>query len=94
MAGTKGLAVAPVLKAFIETEALPGTGIEPARFWEAMERILRELAPATPRCWPSATTLQAKIDAWHRANPAARSTSRPTPPSCARSATCCPSPPR
>ena len=28
-----------------ETEALPGTGVEPARFWEAMERTLREMAP-------------------------------------------------
>lgn len=70
MAGTKGLAVAPVLKAFIEAEALPGTGVEPARFWEAMERILRELAPANAALLARRDALQAKIDAWHRAHPA------------------------
>ncbi len=70
MAGTKGLAVAPVLKAFMESEALPGTGIEPARFWEAMERILRELAPANAALLAKRDELQARIDAWHRANPA------------------------
>ena len=31
MAATKGLVVAPVLKTFMESEALPGTGVEPAR---------------------------------------------------------------
>ncbi|MBP0464954.1 malate synthase G [Roseomonas sp. PWR1] len=70
MAGTKGLAVAPVLKAFIEAEALPGTGVEPARFWDAMERILRELAPANAALLAKRDDLQAKIDAWHRAHPA------------------------
>ena len=71
MPASKGLAVAPVLRAFIETEALPGTGVEPARFWDAMERILRDLGTrATRRCWRKRDELQAKIDAWHRANPA------------------------
>ena len=70
MPATKGLVVAPVLKAFMETEALPGTGIEPARFWDAMERILRELAPANAALLAKRDALQARIDAWHRANPA------------------------
>ena len=70
MAATKGLVVAPVLKTFMEAEALPGTGVEPARFWDAMERILRELAPANAALLAKRDDLQAKIDAWHRANPA------------------------
>jgi malate synthase len=70
MPATKGLAVAPVLRAFMETEALPGTGVEPARFWEAMERILRDLAPANAALLAKRDDLQARIDAWHRANPA------------------------
>ena len=70
MAATKGLHVAPVLKAFMETEALPGTGVEPARFWEAMERVLRELAPANAALLKKRDDLQAQIDAWHRAHPA------------------------
>ncbi|MBR0670848.1 malate synthase G [Neoroseomonas soli] len=70
MAATKGLVVAPVLKAFMEAEALPGTGVEPARFWEAFERILRELAPANAALLKKRDELQAKIDTWHRAHPA------------------------
>ena len=31
MSASKGLFVAPILKNFIENEALPGTGVEPAR---------------------------------------------------------------
>ena len=70
MSGSKGLFVAPILKNFIETEALPGTGVEPARFWEAMERTLREMAPTNAALLAKRDALQAKIDAWHRANPA------------------------
>jgi len=70
MSATKGLLVAPVLQAFMENEALPGTGVEPARFWEAMERILRELAPQNAALLEKRDALQARIDAWHRAHPA------------------------
>ena len=70
MAATKGLVVAPVLKTFMENEALPGTGVEPARFWDAMERIVREMAPANAALLAKRDDLQAKIDAWHRAHPA------------------------
>jgi malate synthase len=70
MSASKGLFVAPILKNFIETEALPGTGVEPARFWDAMERTLREMAPSNAALLAKRDELQAKIDAWHRANPA------------------------
>ncbi len=70
MPATKGLVVAPELKAFMESEALPGTGVEPARFWEGMERILRELGPANAALLQRRDALQAEIDAWHRAHPA------------------------
>ncbi|MBR0643722.1 malate synthase G [Plastoroseomonas hellenica] len=70
MAVSKGLTVAPSLRAFIETEALPGTGVEPARFWPAMEAILRDLAPANAALLGKRDALQGEIDAWHRAHPA------------------------
>ena len=70
MPATQGLVVAPALKAFMEAEALPGTGIDPARFWGGMESILRELAPTNAALLRNRDELQGKIDAWHRAHPA------------------------
>ena len=65
-----GLSVAPQLRAFMDTEALPGSGVEPSRFWGAMERILREMAPRNAALLKKRDDLQAQIDAWHKANPA------------------------
>ncbi len=65
-----GLGVAAVLRDFIETEALPGTGVEPARFWSAFEAILRDWAPRNAELLAKRDALQAQIDAWHRQNPA------------------------
>ncbi len=70
MTATKGLVVAPVLKSFMEAEALPGTGVDAARFWAGMERILGELAPANAALLRKRDEMQAQIDAWHRAHPA------------------------
>ena len=39
------LKVAPILKDFIEAEALPGTGIEAARFWTGLAAIIEKFAP-------------------------------------------------
>jgi len=65
-----GLGVATTLRDFIEQEALPGTGVEPARFWASLEAILRDWAPRNAALLAKRDELQAKIDAWHRANPA------------------------
>jgi malate synthase len=73
MAGKKrigALDVAPVLRDFIEAEALPGTGIAPETFWTSLEATLRELAPRNAALLAERDELQGKIDAWHRANPA------------------------
>ncbi|MBP0445211.1 malate synthase G [Roseomonas sp. SSH11] len=71
MAGTtQGLEVAPVLRRFIEEEAIPGTGVEAPAFWTAMEKTLRGLGPKNAALLAERDALQAKIDAWHRANPA------------------------
>ncbi|MBW6401221.1 malate synthase G [Roseomonas sp. HJA6] len=69
MAASKGLDVAPMLRSFMETEALPGTGVAPEAFWAAMESILRELTPANASLLAKRDRLQAEIDAWHRAHP-------------------------
>jgi malate synthase len=65
-----GLGVAAALRDFMENEALPGTGVEPARFWAAFETILRDWAPRNAALLTKRDEMQAKIDAWHRANPA------------------------
>jgi malate synthase len=65
-----GLGVAAALRDFIDNEALPGTGVEPARFWASLEAILRDWAPRNAALLAKRDALQAKLDAWHRANPA------------------------
>ncbi len=64
------LNVAPVLKTFLETEALPGTGVDADAFWAGYAAILAELGPRNAELLAERATLQAKIDAWHQANPA------------------------
>ena len=65
-----GLAVAPALAAFLESEALPGTGVSPEAFWSGYEAILRDLGPRNAALLAERDSLQAKIDAWHREHPA------------------------
>ena len=62
------LAVAPVLQAFVEEEALPGTGLEPAQFWQGLSSLLAGFASRNRELLSRRDTLQFKIDAWHRAN--------------------------
>ncbi|MGA9583652.1 MAG: malate synthase G [Allosphingosinicella sp.] len=57
-----GIEVDRRLRAFIEEEALPGTGIEPAAFWFGFSSLLRELAPENRRLLRRREDLQARID--------------------------------
>ncbi|HEX8241577.1 MAG TPA: malate synthase G [Allosphingosinicella sp.] len=57
-----GIEVDPRLKAFIEREALPGTGLEPADFWFGFSALLRELTPENKRLLRKREDLQARID--------------------------------
>ncbi|MEJ6788830.1 malate synthase G [Brevundimonas sp. BR2-1] len=60
-----GLQVADELAAFIEAEALPGTGIEPDAFWTGVAALLARFAPENRRLLAVREDLQARIDAWH-----------------------------
>lgn len=60
------LTVARPLHDFVNQEALPGTGIEPAALWQSLEVILAELMPLNQALLAKRDTLQAQIDAWHR----------------------------
>ncbi len=62
------LRVSPLLKAFVETEALPGTGLDAETFWAGLSRILALLAPRNQTLLAERDRLQAKLDSWHRAH--------------------------
>jgi len=60
-----GLMVADELAAFIEGEALPGTGIKADVFWTGTAAIFERFAPRNRRLLARRDELQARIDEWH-----------------------------
>ncbi|WP_284734719.1 malate synthase G [Sphingosinicella terrae] len=64
-----GTGVAAPLAEFIEKRALPGTGIEPDLFWQGMAGIFERFAPENRRLLEARDSIQAKLDAWHKAGP-------------------------
>ena len=64
-----GLQVAANLDQFVETEALPGTGIDSAEFWSGFDALVHELAPKNRALLAERDRLQIELDNWHRANP-------------------------
>ncbi len=62
-----GLQIAPELYAFINEEALPGTGIDPDAFWRGFAGIVAELSAENRALLEKREALQAKIDDWHKA---------------------------
>jgi malate synthase len=57
------------LKAFVDDELLPGTGVAPSKFWDGLSSILEDMAPRNRALLDRRDELQAQLDAWHRANP-------------------------
>lgn len=62
------LQVATVLHDLVVNEIIPGTGVEPAAFWNGMEQIVNDLAPKNRALLEKRDALQQQIDEWHRAN--------------------------
>jgi len=61
-----GLAVAAELADFLEKEAMPGSGIEPAAFWREFSAIVHDLAPKNRALLARRAELQEQIDRWYR----------------------------
>ncbi len=60
-----GLKVAELFANFIEAEALPGTGVSAAAFWDGLAGMVRDFGPKNRALLEKREALQAKIDAWH-----------------------------
>ncbi|SIP89958.1 malate synthase [Paracoccus thiocyanatus] len=60
-----GLRVDETLAAFVNEHALPGSGIEPRRFWEGLSALLHEFGPRNRALLERREELQSAIDAWH-----------------------------
>jgi len=63
------LQVDTALFQFINDDVLPGTGIEPAAFWQGFDSIVRGLAPKNAALLAERDRLQTELDTWHSANP-------------------------
>jgi malate synthase len=64
-----GLKIDRGLFEFVNTEALPGTGVDERAFWEGLGKIVAELAPENSALLETREDLQKKIDQWHLDNP-------------------------
>src|SRR5690606_8413841 len=64
-----GLQIAASLHRFIEQEALPGTDVQPAAFWEGLSAIIHDLAPKNRALLAERDRLQAALDDWYAQHP-------------------------
>ena len=62
------LRIARPLFDFIDTEAIPGTGITAEAFWQGFAALVRDLAPHNKALLDRRDELQCQIDAWHLGN--------------------------
>ena len=63
--GKAGLQVAAELVDFIETRALPGTGVSAEAFWEGLSSTVAEFHPRIQAALDIRADFQSQIDAWH-----------------------------
>ena len=60
-----GLKVAELFANFIEAEALPGTGVTAAAFWDGLAGMVRDFGPKNRALLEKREALQSQIDLWH-----------------------------
>ncbi len=59
------LKVSEVLCAFIEDQALAGTGLDAAQFWQGFSALVQDLSPKNRALLDKRADLQQQIDQWH-----------------------------
>ena len=64
-----GLQVATELYNFVNTQVLPGTGVDQDAYWKGFDSIVADLAPKNAALLAERDRLQAELDTWHKANP-------------------------
>ena len=63
-----GLQVATELAEFLESRALPGSGVAASDFWQGMAGILAGFTPRNRALLTKRDTFQSAIDSWHKAH--------------------------
>lgn len=65
------LQVAQELYDFVNSKALPETGVDQEAFWAGFDQLVHDLAPVNKELLAKRDELQAKINEWHKSNPGA-----------------------
>jgi malate synthase len=60
-----GLNIDAKLVNFIESEAIPGTGVDVQKFWQGFAEIIEKLGPKNKTLLEKRKDIQSKIDEWH-----------------------------
>jgi len=60
------ISVSKLLYDFVNTEALPGTGIKQAKFWLDFDALIHELSPENKQLLVKRSQLQTSINKWHQ----------------------------
>lgn len=68
MTSVQDLSVHPLLKGFIEEEALVGLGVSSDKFWEALSKVIHDMTPKNRCLLKKRAAIQGQIDDWHKAN--------------------------
>ncbi|MEO9108643.1 MAG: malate synthase G, partial [Jatrophihabitantaceae bacterium] len=61
-----GLEIAAPLHQFVQTEALPGSGVDSGRFWAGLDAAIHEFAPRNRELLARRAELQLAVDDYHR----------------------------
>jgi malate synthase len=63
-----GLKISSILFDFINKEVIPGTDIQPDKFWDNFEKTVHQLAPINKKLIEKRQIIQKEIDDWHKKN--------------------------